>query len=284
MKPPRFLFVVVTDSSPSARSQLARLFRSLDGSEVTGDVVLVMRGGRDRPPSSPETLMFHPVEAPLSISASRARNLGLEYATRHGLLAGLAIVAFPDDDARFPDGMLIDVATALQGASAMVCVPYAPDAHSVNRKRFPPAEQQLTPALVMRVACTSNVFLWTNVVRRLGGFDERFGLGARYGSSEDTDYVLRALAQGFSGVYHPQLLVEHPYKPHRPGEYYVGNVAVLAKHSLGGGTPVLLARRLASGLAHVLSRKIALREYTRALTAAGAVSLDTVQRDLRGAR
>jgi GT2 family glycosyltransferase len=85
-------------------------------------------------------------------------------------------------------------------------------------------------------------------VHRVGRFDERFGLGARYGSSEDTDYMLRVVAAGLRGVYNPSLLVAHPYKPSRPAQYYRGNVAVLAKHARDGGTVVLLARRLAAGV------------------------------------
>ncbi len=268
----RFLFIVVTDPSPASRDHLEALLSSLERQAEVGDIVLVMRGGGPDGPHTSGILQIHQVDSPLRISASRARNLGLGHAARSGLLDEPGIVAFPDDDARYPDGLLVHVADALDDQTAMVCGPYAPNATSVNRRRFPPTERELTPGLVMRVACTSNVFLRTRVVRTVGCFDESLGLGARYGSSEDTDYMLRALALGFRGVYRPQgVLVEHPYKPSRPSQYYTGNVAVLAKHALGGGTCLLLARRLASGLVLVLRRMITPRDYARAVWAAGCL-------------
>jgi GT2 family glycosyltransferase len=113
----------------------------------------------------------------------------------------------------------------------------------------------------MRAVSSNNVFLRAEVVRAVGCFDERFGLGASYGAGEDSDYVLRALREGYVGTYDPLLIVLHPYKAHRPMQYYPGNVAVLARHCRGGGTKVLLARRLASGLLMTARRRLSITDY-----------------------
>lgn len=51
-----------------------------------------------------------------------------------------------------------------------------------------------------------------NVVNRVGWFDERLGAGARFLSAEDLDYLARAAAHGFAGVYDPRPVVHHHHR------------------------------------------------------------------------
>jgi GT2 family glycosyltransferase len=271
--PAPWLLITVSDGSQASGEHLEALLCSLERQHVAADLVLVMRGGDDRGPRTRGLVRVHPVSSPLHISLSRARNLGLAHARRSGLLDGCGLVAFPDDDARYPDGLLERIGALLHGDAAIACGPYAPDRESLNVERFPLTRSRLTPGLVMRVASSNNLFFRGDVVRAVGGFDERLGLGARYGASEDSDYALRALTQGFTGVYDPDALVEHPYKPGRVNEYYRGNVAVLAKHARGGGTSLLLARRLASGAVLAARRRITPSDYLR--TVGAAIALGT---------
>ena len=121
----------------------------------------------------------------------------------------------------------------------------------------------------MQSASCAGIFLPGWALRMIGDFDERYGLGAPFGASEDTDYVLRALALGLRCFYHGGVaLVRHPYKPQRPAQYYLGNVAVLAKHARGGGTGYLLLRRLGHGALLTLARRISIREYLHAVRTA----------------
>src|SRR6202034_4489661 len=100
----------------------------------------------------------------------------------------------------------------------------------LDTKRFPSPGGPLTPALVPQVVSSNDMFLSGQAAAEVGRFDERFGLGARFGSSEDVDFVLRALFAGFRGWYDPSVLVYHPYKHHRPAEYFVGSLAAISKH------------------------------------------------------
>jgi GT2 family glycosyltransferase len=270
----RWLFITVSDKSAASRGHLSALLASLERQDMAADLVLVMRGC-DKPVAEAVRglVRVHPVASPLKISLSRARNLGLEHARRLGLLQTCHQLAFPDDDASYPDGLLERIGALLHGEIGVVCGPYAPDCDSLNRRRFPLTRDRLTPRLVMRVSSSNNLFFRAQVVRAVGDFDERLGLGARYGASEDSDYVLRALALGFGGVYDPDALVEHPYKLGRVDEYYRGNVAVLAKHARTGGTALLLARRLATGVVLTARRRLAATMYLRTL--ADAVALGT---------
>jgi GT2 family glycosyltransferase len=269
--PARWLLITVSEESAASCAHLGALLASLERQGVAADLVLVMRGCDEAAAEADRGLVrVHPVPSPLKISLSRARNLGLEHGRRLGLLQTCDRIAFPDDDALYRDGLLKHVGALLDGEATIVCGPYAPDRDSLNRRRFPSTRDQLTPRLVMRVA-SSNSFFSAKVVRAVGDFDERFGLGARYGASEDSDYVLRVLAGGFGGVYDPDALMEHPYKPGRVDEYYRGNVAVLAKHARTGGTALLLARRLATGVLLTAQRRIAATAYLRTLVDALAL-------------
>lgn len=241
------LLIVVSEATPAAASNLGAFLDSLAGQGVEGEIVLVIRGGGSAP-AAPAGFNLHLVPGAAGLTSSESRNLGLAHAEHLGLLDAVDLVAFPDDDVRYPPGLLGRIHSVLRDGSDFACGLYAPDAASVDRRRFPAHPAAVTPRLVMQAASCSTVFLSARAVRTVGRFDERFGLGAQYGSSEDTDYALRAVAAGLRGVYEPSLLIEHPYKPSRPAQYYRGNVAVLAKHGRRGGTRVLLLRRLASGM------------------------------------
>jgi GT2 family glycosyltransferase len=269
--PARWLFVTVSDSSEASRERLGELLDGVERQGISGDLVLVMRGGDQLGPHRRGMVNVHPVDSPLQIGLSRARNLGLAHAEELGLLGDCAAISFPDDDACYPDGLLSRVGAVLDDEMEIVCGPYAPDRSHLDLKRFPLTNEPLTPSLTMRVASSNNLFFRAEVVRAVGPFDELFGLGARYGAAEDSDYVLRALASGFRGVYDPEALVQHPYKRHRVDEYYHGTVAVLAKHARGGGTSLLLVRRLAGGVLLAARRRLAVADYVR--TVVGAVGL-----------
>jgi GT2 family glycosyltransferase len=268
-----WLFITVSDESAASREHLEALVASLERQCVAGDLVLVMRGGDEVRSGNRGMVQVHTVTCPLRISASEARNLGLDHAERLGLLAACDMVALPDDDARYPDGLLSHVSHLLQHKAAIVCGPFAPNRDSLDVRRFPDGVKHLTPSLIMRVVSTNNMFFQARVVHAVGAFDERLGLGARYGSAEDTDYALRGIEIGFTGIYDVQALVEHPYKPHRVDEYYRGNVAVLAKHANGGGTSLLLLRRLATGVLLITQRRLKITAYLRMVVDAAALGV-----------
>ncbi len=235
----RYMFLIVTKPGPESCANLAKLVGSIERQGIVGDLVLVMRGGVDGAPALGRRfahrrttavggLSIYPVEAPLKIGRSRARNLGLARAERLGLLDAARIVAFPDDDARYPDGLLHRVDRLMAGETAIVCGPSAPARDQVDAKSFPEPghlrvvavaqtlrlrrradRRELTAARTIRVVNSSNIFVHASVVRQVGRFDERQGLGASFAA---VDYVLRARAAGFRGVYDfasERILVEH---------------------------------------------------------------------------
>jgi hypothetical protein len=269
MGQPRFVLMTSSDTSQQAITRLSGLFASMDRQGVDGDHVLVLRGGGTPylPPS--ERFRVHTVHVPFDTSLALARNLAIRHARDLGLLDQADVVGFPDDDCEYADGALRQAAHLLGGGEALVCVPYAPGADAINRRRFPDVDRPITPTLAMQAGSCVGIFLPGWAVNALGEFDERYGLGARFGAAEDTDYVLRALFLGLSCRYRGRdALVLHAYKTERPAQYYLGNVAALAKHARGGGTRYLLLRRVIQGAALATVRRMRWREYFHALGAA----------------
>ncbi|MCW3027656.1 MAG: glycosyl transferase [Solirubrobacterales bacterium] len=270
----RFLLITATDVSAASRANLASLLASLAGQSTPTDLILVMRGGGQVKLPARDALRAHVIELPLETSLSEARNAALAHAREHSLLDRAGVVGFPDDDCVYPAGLLGDVGRVIGGGVDVVCGPYGPTRPAVDERRFPRASRPLTPSFVTRVVSSNNVFFAAGAVRVIGDFDQRFGLGARLGSAEDSDYVLRALAAGFSGIYSPaHVFVEHPYKGHRPAQYYVGNVAVLAKH-LRQHTHLALSlfHRLAVGALLVSRGELRARDYMRAIAVAASLA------------
>jgi len=265
----RAVLVTVTDHSEGARADLEVLVRSLvdQGGDIA--LVLVIRGDpTPAPPSPSPAVAIHVVRQPLATSLSRARNAALAYARAHDLIAHADVVAFPDDDCRYPAGVLDRVARLMrEPAVDVLCGSYAPSHDRLDTRRFPRRFGALTPARAM-AASSNTMFFSPPAIAVVGDFDERLGLGARYASSEDVDYILRALRHGFAGLYRPEhAFVEHPYKPHHSTAYYEGIVAALAKHARGGGTLPLLIRRFALGGGLVLGGRLAATDFFAAIRA-----------------
>ncbi len=265
----RFLLVCVTDPSAESRANLDALIRSVATQERDVELVLVLRGGGNAPTCTESRVRIHPVEQPLATGLSVARNAALAFARSRGLLDAVDAVGFPDDDCALVPGLLGRVERRLSDCG-LVAGPYAPAPDAIDWSRFPREERELTPRLCMKAVSSINVFVAAAAVRAVGPFDERLGLGAEYGASEDADYVLRVLGAGYRGLWAPDdVLLLHEYKPGRASRYYLGNVAVLAKHAFGRPRTLwLLLRCFAYGARLLWRRAITPSDYGQGLVVA----------------
>lgn len=165
---------------------------------------------------------------------SHARNVGLSYAKGD-------IIAFPDDDCWYGAGVLELVKNLFSTYSVggicgcpvdKYCQPLI---HNfLGEKSF------LDKKNVWHGSVSITIFLKQEVIKCIGNFDETLGVGANspYGSGEETDYLLRALENGFNIMYMPVLKIFHPRKDSictvheciRARSYGRGMGAVLRKH------------------------------------------------------
>jgi glycosyltransferase involved in cell wall biosynthesis len=149
--------------------------------------------------------------AGVNVHHLRAARRGLAFARNVGLeVARGRFVAFPDDDCWYDDDVLQQVRAAVPDDVAL---------HGVVGRWVEEDPQGLRLARMltfeswhrMRGGDASSICLFLDraLVERLGRFDVRLGVGCWYGAGEETDLVIRALAQGARFAFRPEVRVHH---------------------------------------------------------------------------
>jgi len=238
--------------------EIDRFLQSLLRQEASASVELILVDQNDddridrvlRPYQ--ERLAIKHVKA--SPGLSHARNVGLRHATGD-------LVAFPDDDCWYPEGVVKHVLRFFDRH---------PDwdgltGRSLDGKGQPSAGRwdetsgPINKRNVWRRAISYTIFLRREVVQTVGAFDEHLGVGAGtpLGSGEETDYLLRALQERFQVWYDPSLTVHHPSKTHdydaeairRAYAYGTGMGYLIRKYAYTPGFLLYYALRACGGIA-----------------------------------
>ena len=205
MPPEKGLSLVV--ATIGRTEELQRLIESLR-TQTAGnfEVIIIDQNSDDR--LAP--IVRHGLNAGLAVrhvaepnaNASRARNTGLNQ-------AAYPIVAFPDDDCWYERDVIETVLAAfeqdheLEGIVGCWVERPARDPNSRrlcwrNMQRFEEPE----------MSCIQ-FFFRRDLVRSLGGFDESLGPPRWFGGGEDSDLVMRLVAQGSKVSYVPQVRIHH---------------------------------------------------------------------------
>ena len=190
---------------------------------------------------------------------SRARNAGLRQPAGD-------VVSFPDDDCWYPPDLLQRVASILErnptwdGVTGRTIDEAARSSVQLWQKE----PGLITRENVWRTAITVTIFLRRAVVDGVGAFDETLSLGSgtQWGSGDETDYVLRALASGFTLGYDPSIVVYHesPNPPFsrsaakRAYGYGMGNSRVLRMHGYPRWFAAYRVLQLVAGSVYFLVR------------------------------
>lgn len=183
--------------------------------------------------------------ARMQIKHLRIERLGLSHARNVGLrVASGDVLAFPDDDCEYPGELLSKVREqfaanprvhGITGVSRDKCT------GRLSGGRFDSSGGVITSHNVWRRHISSSMFLRRELVQSVGTFDEQLGVGATFGSGEETDFLLRVLRNGSVVWYDPDLVVYHPnpvptYDQRaiaRAYSYGLGAGAVFRKHICG---------------------------------------------------
>jgi glycosyltransferase involved in cell wall biosynthesis len=138
--------------------------------------------------------------------ASRARNAGLERCRGE-------IVTFPDDDCRYPAGLLEHVSGFFAGNPGIdvLCGRLVDDEGRSSILDFDLEAGLVDASNVWVRSIESTIFVRRGATRRVW-FDENLGKGAGtpWGSGEGTDYLLKLLELGSLIYYDPDVNVIHP--------------------------------------------------------------------------
>ena len=136
---------------------------------------------------------------------SRARNVGLR-------LVDADLVAFPDDDCVYPEGLLTRIASRFHSDGSLDGLAgRAADAEGRSSASWKTDPARLTDDNLWNRANAATIFLRRDLVTQIGDFDERLGLGSGkpWSSGEETDYLIRAVRAGARIEYDPDLVVGH---------------------------------------------------------------------------
>ena len=199
---PSWAIVIPTIGRPSLRVLLDSLLRS---ARATGAAVPPLVVVDDRPDPQPLDLPYLPTEVSLRQSQGRgpaaARNVGWRAVDADW-------VAFLDDDVVVSEPWLADVLRDLSqqpptvgGVQGRIFVPLPAD-------RRPTDWERGTAGLETSKWITADMAYRTEVLRRVGGFDEQFPRAFR----EDADLALRVLDAGYTLV-SGERRTQHPVRP-----------------------------------------------------------------------
>jgi hypothetical protein len=205
-----------------------------------------------------------------TMSSPAARNVMIRHLLGREPFDHAAIVGFPDDDAWYPKGGLACVARHFRDPQLQLLLTRYGPFPSANQcaDAFRPTLQQS----LSRGACAA-IFLRAGLLAELGGFHELLGLGTSLRGGEDTEFVHRAFhrARGQT-LCVPGILVGHEAAdPVKKATYYEGGLAAIMAHSRASvAARIALIRKLAVGVALVLTRRMSARHYLQSLRKAWA--------------
>ncbi|HCF37633.1 MAG TPA: glycosyltransferase family 2 protein [Thermosipho africanus] len=141
---------------------------------------------------------------------SRARNFGLLHAEGD-------IIAFPDDDCKYPENILLEVKKRFseEGIDFLTCISMDEILNVESNGRWEKNKMIIKKNVLLRTCISYTIFVKTDCIKSRGiKFDERLGVGADtpFQSAEETDFVYQLLLAGCKGIYYPELYIYHPLK------------------------------------------------------------------------
>lgn len=168
-----------------------------------------------------------------------------------------AMVAFPDDDAWYPDQTLAHVHGRFQSDPELefwFCR-YGSDA------AFAPGLVERAPSLqdVISKGSSNTITIRGRILDKVSGFDESLGLGTPARSGEDTDFGMRAFMASRKALYAPYRLIGHrDFEPAIRAKYYAGTLVALGRHKFRSmAAAVAFLRKILVGLALVVRGELA---------------------------
>lgn len=145
---------------------------------------------------------------------SRARNLGIKYAIKHGA----KILAFTDDDCIITKNWIKNINKTFTNPNVDVVfgrtLPYQPQKHldfycpctfsKKNKKTI------LNPTSIVENVGTGNNFAITSkLIKKVGLFSTALGPNTKIPGSEDIDYFIRIIKNNFPTYYQNKALIYH---------------------------------------------------------------------------
>ncbi len=237
-------------------------------------------------PNDERIRYFHIAEKGLS----HARNVGLQYVTGD-------IIGLMDDDAVYEESVLEKVSRLFEqdkklGLVSGVVRDIATNKISLNGMGS--KAQEIVKRNVFRCCISPSMFIKRDIFFT-NSFDEQLGLGAFWGSGEETDIALQVIYSGQNTLFCPDIVVFHPsrVKENEPftkiTSYSRGFGAVCAKHYYLYGNKKMrylykraLFRAIGGYLLSILKFSSHMRQYYKISFRAKREGYKTYRQQLRG--
>ena len=231
-----------------------KLINSIDDNIININVLLLVL-------SQDCKIIYSPKSALLSIvfideckmGLSKARNIGLNYLSDNEFSA--EYITFPDDDSSF-DSHFFSKFAYIQNSNRCFITPiYDNGTKNIYIGKTTDKDIRLNKSNIRLVGSPNQIVLFNKLKDRLF-FDEKLGVGALYGSSEDMDLFVRLLNDGECFFYTNELYSYHPKKVaayqdtkfksivNRFRNYSAGFAYLIFRHRLYSFIPQYLIRTL----------------------------------------
>jgi len=218
-------------------TELARMLESLARSTCRDFECIVVdqnRGERLVPVLSPFGARFRLHRLHVGFrGAARARNHGARHATG-------SVLNFPDDDCELPPTLLADVRERLEARPVKVLIGMCVDRDgAASTTRFALDERALSAWSMWNRNIEFTAFFDRATFAAAGGYDERFGVGAAFGSDEGAELLIRLLRALPPG----EIRYDHRLRFFHPDKAADWSPAGLARaYSYARGSGALLAK------------------------------------------
>jgi glycosyltransferase involved in cell wall biosynthesis len=146
---------------------------------------------------------------------SRAKNTGFDHLAAD-------VVAFPDDDCWYPDGLLHGVARRFASDAGLggLTMPLRDADGCPANGRWATKSGQIRRTSVWGRAVSAGIFYRLEAARAAGPLDETLGVGSgQWLAGEETDQLIRVIDAGYRVEYDVSLHVHHP-DPERDNRPY----------------------------------------------------------------
>lgn len=159
---------------------------------------------------------------------SLARNVGLKYVTGE-------IVAFPDDDCAYSEGILEFINNYFEKNREIDFVTFKlkdRESGEDSNLKWYNQDVSITYSNIFRTVISPSIFIKFKNIKDIF-FDENLGVGRKFGSGEESDMALELLYRSYKGKYLTKFVIYHPNKEDPIEKIYtygLGYGATIKKH------------------------------------------------------
>lgn len=143
------------------------------------------------------------------ISLSKSRNIALKYLSNNSISA--EYIMFPDDDSSFDKNFFLHFNNLLNTNKCYITPIYKECSKDLYFGKKTPNNKIITPSNHQLIGSPNQIILYEKLKNQIF-FNEKLGVGALYGSSEDLDLFIKIFNQGEEFVFTNVIYSYHPKK------------------------------------------------------------------------